>query len=1341
MDKRADPRLPINLDVDISFNKKQLFPGTIEDFCLGGLYIIPNKNFSSNIMKGVKSGDVVTISFANPLDENTKTYSIECTVARLTNDGVGGTFTSSKTDAFNVLHYLADIGYGVSSETASGEKKTRSAKQQQAFEDIIKQTSEIIKNCTDDIIKTTLSVADETLLDKASEAGSNTAQSDYFYAINELKKQRNTFISSFNEETEEMLEVFSDNILHNINLKKQKNATKSSELALIDNEEFSHWIIASSIINRLESKYDDELFEIENRLDFIAIGKVTHKSNPIGPYALCHIFKGLLDERSFPDAQTEVIYNTYEVVLNKKLLDVYRSLNSFLIDSEILPDLEKNLEVSKVPSSERAPQTGDNTNDPDTDLEQADNTATSNIATPSATSPNHIPNRQNSNGMQTGQNDPASVNHAPPTQGTSSIMNVARELMSLSGASSLSPQGGAPGAIPPGGAPAAMSHGDTSSVNAQSGAAEYYSTEDIHAGLNSISKQFPSISSMSDQNTGLTQQMTSALNELSAEDGIPRHLNPKQVEVLQIAEKLLTYFQHDTYLQPQAKAWVNELELPMARASLVDEGVLSDSNHPAQQILNLIEEISENLTVAAEDKKQKTSNTINQTIEQIKNEVEDNAGIFSDVLHEFENLNNENIAAYDENLQVVLAECESQQKLDKGRSYIVDSLNTRVGDKHIPRVIIQLLDAGLTNILLGAYMHSGEDSLALKKNLELLDNLLSKLTNIRAHADDKIVPAENMLASISNILSVASTDTEKNKRLVGNLTNYLKQDYDISQIELKHLPKLSTASFDKKKDPYTSKPDDISNEEWDEYVDSAGTFKVDEPAKFRYTQENGETLPLKLVWADKDLSHYTFVNPIGEKELDLSLGEVAYQLYKKNIEPAYDLNSPVMERASFNFLDDLHQEFSEQASLDELTGLINRRSFERLLKLNTKEAKENESTHIFAYLDIDKFNVVNNTCGHSAGDILLKNISALMKDTFLRLGNSIFISRMGGNEFGILITNCDMDNGTVHMEGLLDAFHDFRFNYDNNDFSVTTSIGLIEINESTESVNHLFRSADSALVSAKKSGGNTVEAYSPDDTETSRRQQLMEWVGQINKLFDAGMISLRCQKIEALKARVHSKAHYEILLDVKDMEGNSISTEDFIIAAEQYNRIREIDTWVLNEVTTWLENNYAEVKDIISTFSINLSGGSINDRGFMETVHDRLMELTIPTDTICFEVTETLAINNLKKAATFISKVKETGCRFSLDDFGSGSSSYTYLRALPLDYIKIDGAFIRNITTNTHDYAVVKSINEIAHTMGLVTVAEYVEDEIILQIVRDVGIDYAQGYVIEKPKPLDSLLL
>jgi EAL domain-containing protein (putative c-di-GMP-specific phosphodiesterase class I) len=245
-------------------------------------------------------------------------------------------------------------------------------------------------------------------------------------------------------------------------------------------------------------------------------------------------------------------------------------------------------------------------------------------------------------------------------------------------------------------------------------------------------------------------------------------------------------------------------------------------------------------------------------------------------------------------------------------------------------------------------------------------------------------------------------------------------------------------------------------------------------------------------------------------------------------------------------------------------------------------------------------------------------------------------------------------------------------------------------------------------------------------------------VGRINILFEKKLIKLRCQKIDPVHKTVNSLPHYEVLLDVHDEEGNRVPLDEFIVAAERYNRIVDIDTWVVDYVLNWLDEHRSKLNRI-NGLSINLSGSSIGNRKFMEHIEARLSADGFPSEKVIFEVTETIAINNLDNAARFMRKIQETGCQFSLDDFGTGTSSYSYLKSLPIDYLKIDGAFVKDVARNTNDYAVVKSINEIGHVMGKKTVAEYVEDEFAFQALKAIGIDYVQGFGVEEPIPLYKL--
>jgi EAL domain-containing protein (putative c-di-GMP-specific phosphodiesterase class I) len=319
-----------------------------------------------------------------------------------------------------------------------------------------------------------------------------------------------------------------------------------------------------------------------------------------------------------------------------------------------------------------------------------------------------------------------------------------------------------------------------------------------------------------------------------------------------------------------------------------------------------------------------------------------------------------------------------------------------------------------------------------------------------------------------------------------------------------------------------------------------------------------------------------------------------------------------------------------------------------------------------------------------------------------------------------------------------DAIRDMHFTCESNQFKVTASIGLAEVNELSDSSGRLLSAVDAATFTAKDMGRDNIQIYNIENERISSRRNILDWVGRIDVLFDKNLIQLRCQKIKPLKGTINALPHYEVLLDVADEEGNKVPLDEFIVAAERYNRIIDIDTWVVDYVLDWMAERHDKLERI-SAMSINLSGSSLGNRKFMEHIEAALKKPGVPAEKVCFEVTETIAINNLDNASRFMKKLKETGCQFSLDDFGTGTSSYSYLKSLPIDYLKIDGAFVKDIASNSHDFAVVKSINEIGHAMGKKTVAEYVEDEFAYEALKQIGLDYVQGFGVEKPIPLHKL--
>ena len=424
----------------------------------------------------------------------------------------------------------------------------------------------------------------------------------------------------------------------------------------------------------------------------------------------------------------------------------------------------------------------------------------------------------------------------------------------------------------------------------------------------------------------------------------------------------------------------------------------------------------------------------------------------------------------------------------------------------------------------------------------------------------------------------------------------------------------------------------------------------------------------------------------------------------------------------------LSMELSHQATHDALTQLINRPEFEYQLQ---NLLDQDGSEHALCYMDLDQFKIINDACGHLAGDELLKGLARLLR---LKIRTSDILARLGGDEFGILMKDCAITDATQTASSLLKTVTDFEFIWQGKKYQIGVSIGVVAINSRVGSLNEVMRRVDAACYMAKDYGRNRVHVYREDDVDIERHQGEMNWVGRIREAIDCNNFALYAQKIININEAHGSQSCCELLIRLIE-NGKLVLPGAFLPAAERFNLSIEIDQWVVSSAIDWLVKEQANQKEP-SYCSINLSGISLGSADFLEFVMEKLSESGIPCHVICFEITETAAVANLASAIQFIDTVKSLGCSFSLDDFGSGVSSFGYLKNLPVDYVKIDGAFVKDIHRDPIDYAMVRSINEIAHVMGKKTIAEFVENNEVLEKLKEIGVDYAQGYFIGKPKKL-----
>lgn len=425
-------------------------------------------------------------------------------------------------------------------------------------------------------------------------------------------------------------------------------------------------------------------------------------------------------------------------------------------------------------------------------------------------------------------------------------------------------------------------------------------------------------------------------------------------------------------------------------------------------------------------------------------------------------------------------------------------------------------------------------------------------------------------------------------------------------------------------------------------------------------------------------------------------------------------------------------DLSFQATHDPLTGLVNRREFERRVGTALSRAKSECSQHALLYMDLDQFKVVNDTGGHTAGDEYLRQLSVVL-GAGLRKHDTL--ARLGGDEFGVLLEHCPPEQTLRIADQLRERIQDFRFLWEGKSFTLGVSVGVVFLNEYSESLSRVLNVADAACCAAKDDGRNRVHVYREDDSTILRRHGEMQWVSRITEAVEQGRFHLYYQPIVPVGARAEEGAHFEFLLRMEDHGGRIVAPRAFLHAAERYNMMLSLDRWVTQTALNWLEEHPEKVT-VLGLCTINLSGHSLGDAEFLQFMIKQIQRDGVPAEKICFEITETAAIGNLTKAVRFMSILRNLGCRFSLDDFGTGMSSFAYLKNLPVDYLKIDGLFVKDIADDPIDYAMVKSINEMGHVMGKRTVAEFVEKEPILLKLREIGVDYAQGYSIARPRPL-----
>ena len=1150
--------------------------------------------------------------------------------------------------------------------------------------------------------------ANEQLLVSARDAGTNAIQTRYLDALGVIERNQEEFRGNFVLGVVQQVDRVSD-LEAVLERRRRRESGNSKKLELVDTEQFEDWLLVAELISKSENRFKDNLLDMRAQLGVLA-KPWSHKDvNPVGPSSICWAFDDALKIFNLRQDIRKEIYGLFEQEFHAIAQNLYLALGKLFEDSGLFPSLEE-LRDSLIPKYTVRNRAGVNVAPAEyQDMDHALREVT-----------------MAADGLGGGRVDEnpfvsAGGAGAPAYQAAKSILGLNRQTQEQLGK------------------PREMG---LAAQNARND--EIFHSKDILDALNVIQSE------LGDASLSDTRLKPRLLQVLHTQHGAHKGFREEDFDTLDVMEGLVTSLADDRLITDGVREWVQRLEVTLHKLAALDPSFLDsdpDNPHSAVQMLNQLARLGNSRDVKVGIDRE-VGRRVDELLAKVVSDFDQNPKVFSEVVDELHPLIDRQSKTYRGNVERTVRASEGQQKLARARRTVVREIETIIGDQDVPELIVELLNPGWRNLLVHTHLRHGPESHEWRDQLALVEQLHGQLSGFIEPSASNFIEPEKLLRKVVDGLNSISYDPSKRTPLIMRMSSALvgdttgqKTPVQRVHVETKQVEDvLGLTGMLPELDPQAESSDEGVRQSWTGAVERARRISVGE--WLAATDRQGRPLILSVAFVADEAASFVLVNRKGVKSLERSLKEMADDLHAGNITLLDDYDLPLMERASQRMLENMHSQLAFQASHDDLTQLMNRREFERAIDAALAEAKLKSTQHALLYVDLDQFKIVNNTSGHRAGDELLRVVGEALTEVFSKPGQTL--ARLGGDEFGILLENVESAEARTIASQILDTIRNVKFDWEGRQYNFTASMGLVFIDQSTESVDSLMQHADEACFSAKDAGRNRVQEYELGDKRMIKRHGAMEWVTQLDQALEDDRLILNCQKIAPITALGAKEpinpqdVHYEILLTMMDELGDIVAPTELISAAETYNRMTTVDRWVIRNVLAWMAEHRGMLDDF-GGFAINVSGHSVNDTTFPDFVLEQFGKTQAPTGKVTFEITETAAIANLDNAIDFMNRMRIIGCSFSLDDFGTGLSSYSYLRNLPVDFVKIDGVFVKDIVNNPADFAVVRSINEIGHYMGKKTIAEYVEDQPILENLREIGVDFAQGYQISKPCLLDDL--
>jgi len=796
-----------------------------------------------------------------------------------------------------------------------------------------------------------------------------------------------------------------------------------------------------------------------------------------------------------------------------------------------------------------------------------------------------------------------------------------------------------------------------------------------------------------------------------------------------LAQELMSYVSETPNMTESLAGWMQMLSVPLAREAAADHQFFQDKQHPLREIVDGLGHLQ---LFRARPDMDSSEDPIREQVSEILRPIgegETDPEMLRSIAQALGELSSGQSRLYQRNVERVVEASEGRDRVRRARSEVSTEIRRRYAGRRVPEVVPQLLEVGWRAVLELAAINAFEGDTAYAICLGLLDSVVAVLGGEAFEPEPFEPDAVRLIERVEKELGSVAFDPFRRAAVETRLRKELTNP-EVAGVEL---VSMSLPEDDAEDTAADACPEGVSEAVWASVLKRCAEIEVG--ARVFLPGEDDGDRELRVAWIRVDREVFVLVDHRGIRARYLQLAELALGLHEKRIAIEQPDGRPLSERAVDSILVRMEERLAHQARHDALTGLINRQQFHSAVQKALDMPDGSGDSGVLLLLDIDQFRLVNDVRGYDTGDRLLVAVAKLLEG----VTGAKVLGHMGGDRFALMLPDIGLADGDQRAQEICGLLREMPFDWLGQAISLSSSIGVVGMGIGHEGLGDLLQAADDALAAAKTAGGDRVYVYDEEDPEITRRKESVHWVVQVDEALDRGHLRLRCQPIVPVKPGGGLQPHYEVLLGVHNATSEPLPIAEFIDAAERYNRMRAVDRWVARTAMEWIAAHRDQMS-LLHGFAVNLSGQTASDPSFVDFVREQFQHTGIDPAWLSFEVTETAAVSDLSSSAGIIQDLKSMGCKVALDDFGSGLASYSYLKELPVDWLKIDGVFVRKIAESREDLAVVKSINEIGQFLGKQTIAEYVGDDKILRLIRAIGVDFAQGFGISPPLFMDELL-